>query len=249
MLSTVLDDTQEILLKSKKMAYNGLLSRKLDHSILDLFGVGYCASSFNLSKIIAQKHELDQAIASGIFHKNKQNELFCMFHQRITVPIRNHKGEIISFAGRKVKEKDESPKWVNGRSTELYQKGEMFYGLDIALERILSEKYVIICEGYFDVMAIHASGFKNVLGLCGTAFTGLRVHLLKVLGVKNVYLCLDSDDAGQEASNNAKVMLDRAEIENSIIRLDAHDASELLAKKGKNRLLTDLGSQINEFVV
>jgi DNA primase len=131
------------------------------------------------------------------------------FRNRLMFPIHDGQGRIIGFGGRTLG--DDDAKYLNGAESPLYRKSAVLYGLHHALQAMRDAGRVIVVEGYFDVLACHRVGMKNVVATCGTALTEEHAKLLKRY-VETVVLCLDSDKAGQAAAERAFPILSRADL-------------------------------------
>jgi DNA primase len=129
------------------------------------------------------------------------------FRARLMVPILNGKGQVVAFGGRALKPDDE-PKYLNSPETVLYNKSNLLFGLPQARASMLAHSRAVIMEGYFDVMAAHQAGVTQAVATCGTALTPAHVALLHRLGLKEVWLCFDSDKAGQAAALKALDVLE-----------------------------------------
>jgi DNA primase len=122
------------------------------------------------------------------------------FRDRIMFPIRNSKGQVIGFGGR-VMDKGE-PKYLNSPETPLFQKGSELYGLFEARQAIRDKGYVLVTEGYMDVVALAQFGFAQAVATLGTACT--PVHVQKLLRqTENVIFSFDGDAAGRRAARRA----------------------------------------------
>ncbi len=131
------------------------------------------------------------------------------FRNRLMFPIHDGQGRIIGFGGRTLG--DDDAKYLNGAESPLYRKSSVLYGLHHALASMRETKKVIVVEGYFDVLACHRVGMKNVVATCGTALTEEHAKMLKRY-VETVVLCLDSDKAGQAAAERAFPILSRNDV-------------------------------------
>ena len=130
---------------------------------------------------------------------------------RIVWPLHDHNGKPIGFAGRAVGTLNEKKQWapdgggkyINPSDSALYNKSGVLYGYDRAKRHILRTQQVILVEGYTDVMAMHAAGHSNTVGVCGTAFTAQHAAMLARLlneGEGEVVSGLDGDPAGRKAT-------------------------------------------------
>lgn len=125
---------------------------------------------------------------------------------RLVFPIRDEEGILVGFGARRLTETSGSPKYINSPTSELYRKNEILYGLHIARKVIREKQYAILVEGYKDVLAMHAAGFRNTVALCGTALCDGHIALLKKY-TSRVLVMLDADTAGRKASEKAVYLL------------------------------------------
>jgi DNA primase len=115
-------------------------------------------------------------------------------------PIRNTKGQVIGFGGR-VMDGGE-PKYLNSPETPLFQKGSELYGLFEARQAIREAGYVLVTEGYMDVVALAQLGFPQAVATLGTACT--PIHVQKLLRqTDQVVFSFDGDGAGRRAARRA----------------------------------------------
>jgi DNA primase catalytic core len=144
------------------------------------------------------------------------------FRDRLLFPIHNPKGEVVAFGGRAFSA-DVQPKYLNSPETPLYHKSATLYGVFQGKESIRTRKRAIVMEGYFDVLATHLAGFPEAVATCGTALTEDHLKLLLKSGVEQLYLCFDSDKAGQNAAlaGIAKIepLLERHPLKVKVIQL------------------------------
>lgn len=119
---------------------------------------------------------------------------------RLVFPVRDEEGRLVGFAGRWLSGEEEKKKYVNSRTSELYRKSELLYGLYEGREAICREGCVFLVEGYKDVLAMHAAGFKHTVGLCGTILSKEHIALLKRYAT-SVRVMLDADKAGRKGTD------------------------------------------------
>jgi len=122
------------------------------------------------------------------------------FRDRIMFPIRNPKGQVIAFGGR-ILDKGE-PKYLNSPETPLFSKGNTLYGLFEGRQAIRDKEYVLVCEGYMDVVALAQLGFQNAVATLGTACTAFHVRTL-LRQTDRIVFAFDGDAAGQRAAQRA----------------------------------------------
>ncbi|GIW21056.1 MAG: DNA primase [Candidatus Sericytochromatia bacterium] len=218
-------------------AINYLNSRNINNDIINKFKIGYAPNNWNSLYLHLKKNfSYEELKESGLFLEKSNGELYDRFRDRIIFPIKNERGETIAFGGRIIEENNQA-KYINSPETLIYTKGDNLYSLDIAKNDILKKDYVILVEGYFDVIRCHIHGFENTIASLGTALTPNQgKKILKY--TKNIVIAYDSDNAGQLAiersfsilkdlSKNDNIDLYVLEITNS------KDVDEFLNKNGK----------------
>lgn len=120
------------------------------------------------------------------------------FRRRITFPIRNRAGEVISFGGRAME--GGQPKYLNGRETPLFDKGRNLYNIDRARAEIARSGVAIVVEGYIDVASCVQAGIENIVAPLGTAMTVEHLHALWRAAPMILYMA-DGDEAGSRAAD------------------------------------------------
>ena len=192
-------------LRQSKKAIDYLKARGLTGEIAKEFGIGYAPEGWaNLEKHIPNCDTTD-LINAGLAQKNEQGKLYDRFRDRIIFPIINEKKAVIGFGGRVINPED-TPKYYNSPETPLFQKSYELYGLINARKAIREKNYVLVVEGYMDVVALAQHGVKNAVATLGTATT--QFHIKKLMRyTQEVVFCFDGDHAGKEAAwralNNA----------------------------------------------
>ena len=120
-----------------------------------------------------------------------------LFKNRIIFPITNLRNDTIGFGGRAIE--DFGPKYINSAESGVYKKNRALYFTDNFLSVVKKKKFVILVEGYFDVIAFNKLGFANVASPSGTALTVQQINLLSRY-TKDIYICFDNDTAGDMAT-------------------------------------------------
>jgi DNA primase len=174
--------------------------RAIDEPTSEGFQLGYAPEEWGLllGYLTERKGFSPEDVeAAGLAIRHETRGFYDRFRNRLMFPIRNAKGEVVSFGGRALG--DSQPKYMNGPQTPLFDKSKVLYGLDLARDAIRSQEAVVIVEGYVDVVIAHQYGFRNVVAPLGTALTADHVGLVKKLA-QTVYLALDADAAGVRAT-------------------------------------------------
>jgi DNA primase len=122
------------------------------------------------------------------------------FPQRLMFPLADARGRIVGFQARKLHENDPlKGKYVNSPEGELFHKSAILYGLHLARTAIAKQERGVVVEGNTDVIALRQAGFEPVVASMGTALTERQLKELQRL-TRRLYLCFDSDAAGEEAT-------------------------------------------------
>ena len=183
-----------------------LEKRGLTQETIKNFELGYAPDSWSfLSQKLLKESQL--ACQLGLIKKqssSSQNhsseaKYYDVYRNRIMFPIITIKDEVAGFGGRCLVKSDREGKYINSSNSLIFHKSQILYGLKMAATHIRSLDQIVVVEGYMDVITLHQNGFKNVVGVLGTALTIEHANLLKNY-TKNVILLFDSDAAGQKAS-------------------------------------------------
>jgi DNA primase len=192
-------------------------SRRLTSETSDRFGLGYAPvtpgdpfrSGVIANRLVAAGHRREDVIAAGIAHqRDGGGELVDALRDRVTIPIRDERGRVIAFGGRRMRDGEEvkEPKYLNSRETPVFSKSRVLHGLDRARPQILKEGRLVLVEGYMDVILAHQGGLDMAVAALGTSVTAEHAKLLARLAPKAV-LFLDGDPAGQRAAERAVPLL------------------------------------------
>lgn len=177
-----------------------LHSRKLTDGSVERFGLGFAPEGWDgLQKAAAGRGiGPDELLAAGLLVENERGSRYDRFRNRIMFPVRDQLGRIVGFAGR-IMDRGE-PKYLNTPETDIFHKGQLLYGLDVARQSMRTSGEAIVVEGYMDVIALHQTGFTNSVAALGTALTAEHADLLARQDVNSLYLAFDGDEAGQRAT-------------------------------------------------
>lgn len=179
-----------------------LFEREIFTDFIRRFKVGLAPSqSGMLRKILHEQEVSDEVmVAAGLLSPKAAGGYRDFFQERITFPICDPAGMVIGFSARKYKEDTFGGKYVNTSETPLFKKSRILFGLNHCRRRIAKERRAIIVEGQIDALRLIKEGFDFTVAGQGTAFGEGHVQELMNLGVSQVYLALDSDEAGLEAA-------------------------------------------------
>ena len=211
--------------------------RGMPKSILTKFGIGYAPDSWtDLVDYLRKKGYTDQELRdSGLVTVSKKNgNLFDRFRDRLMFPIIDVRGNVIGFGGRIMNDKDKSAaKYLNSPETLIFNKRKNLFALNLAKKSKLG--YLILVEGYMDAIALHQYGFDCAVASLGTALTEDGANLLSRY-TDQVVLIYDGDAAGQNATQRAIPILEKAGLQVKVLQMrDAKDPDEFLKKFGADR--------------
>lgn len=165
------------------------------------------------------------------------------FRHRLMFPIADVHGRVVAFSGRALPpvpsmepQKEPPAKYLNSPENPLYHKGEILYGLHEGRVHIRRTDEAILCEGNFDLVALHQAGFDNAVAPMGTAFTEAHARLLKRFAEK-VVLLFDADAAGLKAVREAHQVLARVALDVRVATLpQGADPDSFLREHGADAL-------------
>jgi DNA primase len=192
-------------LRGAPHAVDYLKTRGLTGEIAARFGLGYAPDSWDALRSVFPDYESATLVEAGLIIDRSEEQSggrkrYDRFRDRIMFPIRNTKGQVIGFGARVLGSGE--PKYLNSPETPLFQKGQELYGLFEARQAIREAGYVLVTEGYMDVVALAQLGFPQAVAALGTACT--TVHVQKLLRqTDHVVFSFDGDSAGRRAARRA----------------------------------------------
>jgi len=226
----------------KAIAY--LKSRGLSGEIAKEFSIGYAPEGWQNLETAFKNYQDQTLIKAGLIQKNEKERYYDRFRNRIMFPIHNAKGIVIGFGGRVINPED-TPKYYNSPETALFQKSYELYGLLAARKAIRDVGYVVVVEGYMDVVALAQHGICNSVATLGTATT--LFHIKKLTRYTDeIIFCFDGDNAGRTAAwramnNSLSAVTDKTQLKflflpnqhdpDSFVRENSNDAFRALAKE------------------
>ncbi len=209
------------------------VTRALDMATIKHFGVGYSPNDFTaLTRRMRAEGFSDDELIAGFLCKRSQKtgNLFDLYRNRVIFPIIDTAGNIVAFGGRVMDGSE--PKYLNSSDTPAFKKSRHLFALNYA--RKCCAERMILCEGYMDVIALHAAGFENAVATLGTAITSDQARIFAKY-TKKVIICYDSDKAGQNAANKAMRLLGEVGVDVRVIKLSgAKDPDEYIKKFGRD---------------
>lgn len=233
------------LIKEKNYGYEYLRRRGLDDKTIKKFGLGYAPKAWTnlMDYLIAKGYEKDTLVECGLVtYKKDGNKYYDRFINRVIFPIFDYRGNVIGFGGRVLD--DSLPKYLNSPDTLAFNKKYNLYGLNFARKNI-SNRTMILVEGYMDLISLYQYGVRNVCATLGTALTLEQGNLLKRY-VDTVIISYDSDDAGVKATLRAIDILVSCGINVKILNLkDVKDPDEFIRKYGLDEYKSSVENSIH----
>ena len=232
--------------ESGRQAYEYLKNRELSDETIKSFGLGYSSKySDSLYRYLKGKGYSDAILKeSGLFSADERYGMHDKFWNRVMFPIMDVNNRVIGFGGRVMG--DAKPKYLNSPETKIFDKSRNLYGLNIA--RKSRKNYLIVCEGYMDVISMHQAGFTNAVASLGTALTSGHASLMSRY-TKEVLLTYDSDEAGQKAALRGIPILREAGIKPRVVNLAPYkDPDEFIKAEGQEAFEKRLSEAMNYFL-
>lgn len=179
----------------------------------------------------------DRIIEAGLAKKDENNEVIDVFQNRLIIPIIDDENRVIGFSGRTLGK--EGPIYLNSRSTDVFDKSKNLFGLNIAKDA--SADYMILCEGFVDVISLNQAGFDMATSALGIEFTADQANLLKKYTSK-VLVCFDTDDVGNKGADSAISTIIESGMKGIKIDLSPFkDPMDMITKEGADAFKERLG--------
>lgn len=220
--------------------------RQLSQATIRHFGLGYAPADFTglYKHLRAAGYRDEEIIAANLGARSqKTGTVYDVFRGRVMFPIIDVSGNVVAFGGRVLD--DSQPKYLNTSDTPAFRKSRNLFALNFARKHC--EERLILCEGYMDVIALHAAGFENAVATLGTAITPEHARIFKRYSPKCV-ISYDADAAGQRAADTAFRLLEEAGVEVRLLKVyDAKDPDEFIKKFGAEAFARLLGEARSRF--
>jgi len=213
-------------------ARNYLAERGLDPSTLEKFRIGFAPADWRVLTPYLQKcgFAAGDIVAAGLAREKNAGEPYDYFRNRIMFPVWDPQGRVVGFGGRVLD--DGEPKYLNSPETVCFNKGRLLYGLHLARRAIREEGFLVLMEGYLDVVSAHRHGITNAAASLGTSLTAEQAGLIGRY-TDRVVVAYDADSAGQAAAERSFGVLRQANLSVRILALDeGKDPDEYLRARG-----------------
>lgn len=222
-----------------------LIDRGITEATIKNFGLGYANRfSDDLYKYLKGLQYEDELLKqTGLLTYDEVRGGHDKFWDRIMFPIMDAGNKVVGFGGRVMG--DGMPKYLNSPETTIFDKSRILYGLNIA--RKSRESYLLISEGYMDVLSLHQAGFTNAVAALGTAFTESHANLLKRF-TKEIILTFDSDGAGTAAALRAIPILRDAGLTVKVLNMKPYkDPDDFIKALGADEYQKRVDNAKNSF--
>ena len=220
-------------------------NRELSDETMKKFALGYAnVKSDDLVLYLKSKGYTDNEIVdSGVASFHEKYGLHDKFWNRVMFPIQDINNKVIGFGGRVIGEGE--PKYLNSPETIVFDKSRNLYGMNFA--RTSRKGYLILCEGYMDVIAMHQAGFTEAVASLGTAFTGGQAAILRRYA-DQIILAYDSDGAGVTAALRAIGILKEVGLTGKVLNLEPYkDPDEFIKNLGREAFEERIRKAENSF--
>ena len=220
--------------------------RKLSVSTIKHFGLGFAPNSFDkFTRYMMSKGYTRDELVTGYLARQRENGggVYDAFRNRVMFPVIDVAGNVIAFGGRVMD--DSKPKYLNSSDTPVFKKSRNLFALNFA--RLASQESIVLCEGYMDVIALHAAGITNAVATLGTAITSEQARLLSRY-TKKVIISYDADEAGQKAAKRAIELLEEVGLDVSVLVIPgAKDPDEYIKAYGVEKFRELIGASKSRF--
>lgn len=228
-----------------KVGLSYFRERGLSEKDIVHFGLGYADKTSNdLYRYLKSLGYADEILKETGLFSFLEKGTYDKFFNRVMFPILDINGRVIGFGGRVMGEG--KPKYLNSPETRIFEKSRNLYGMNFA--RTARASYMLICEGYMDVIALQKSGFTNAVAALGTAFSEQHAMLLKRY-IKEAVLTFDSDEAGRKAALRAIPLLKKAGIAVKVLDMSPYkDPDEFIKNLGTDEYQKRIDGATDAFI-
>lgn len=226
-----------LLSPAGKEGLDYLTNRQLSEKTIKTYGLGFAPQGWDhlINHLRSKGFTMDEMIAAAVVARSDRNgrvRFYDQFRNRVMFPIIDLRGNVIAFGGRVMD--DSRPKYLNSADTPVFKKSRNLFSLNLAKTQV-SNRTLILAEGYMDVISIYQAGFHNVVATLGTALTEEQARLIAQYA-EQVIISYDSDAAGQRASERAITLLSQAGVATRVLAMEgAKDPDEYIKKFGATR--------------
>ncbi|KAA0450839.1 MAG: DNA primase [Candidatus Thioglobus sp.] len=184
---------------AKQKAVNYAKQRDISGEIAQRFSLGFATPGNKdlLTHFEGTKQDINDLKALSLVKTGEYGD-YDFFRDRLMFPIHNSKGAVIAFGGRAFDDNAKA-KYLNSQESPIFFKSKELYGLYQARKYSRTMDYILVVEGYMDVVALHQAGITKVVAALGTATTTAHLQILSRT-TNSIVFCFDGDDAGRQAA-------------------------------------------------
>lgn len=217
-----------------------LKARGITENLIMEHNLGYSPQNGEnlFNKLIKLGFSQEDILDAGIFTKS-HGTIQDRFSNRLIIPLIDQNKKTIGFAGRSLDESTNTAKYINSPESQIFHKSSFLFGLNIASAHIHKSNFLIVVEGYFDLISLNSINFFNVVATCGTALTQSHIRHLKRLS-KDIILCFDGDSAGKSAVYKAAKVLLPSGLNIYVITLPKGEDPDSFARNNGHNAFTEL---------
>jgi DNA primase len=222
-----------------------LAERGLEQAVLEEFQIGFApAAGDRLIQQAAKAGFSAQDLVAAGLARRRGGRVEDAFRGRIIFPLADYRGKVLGFAGRAMREGDR-PKYLNTSENQFFSKRDMLYGPDKARSAGMKSGRYVVVEGYTDVLALRQAGITDAVAIMGTSLTDNQLkELAKVQG--SIYLALDADNAGKNATSRASKMAAERNADLRIIVMPSgRDPADIVTQDGADAFGALVESALN----
>lgn len=219
---------------SAKRFTDYLEKRQIPTAMVKQFGLGASLDFTDMIDYLKSKgYSYEQIHAAGIA-ESKDGRQYDVFGNRLIFPIIDNMNHVVAFGGRTLEKDTHFAKYRNSAQTDIFDKSKIIYGVNMLKKRkaVGNIDYIIMTEGYMDVIALHKAGFTTAVASMGTALTSKQARQLKIYS-DNVFISYDGDTAGQKATLRGLDILRECGLTVKVVRLpDGLDPDDVIKHGG-----------------
>lgn len=236
LLNKINDFYKKRLYQKPPVLLEYLKKRQLNKNVIDEFQLGYAPPDWQNLQNIFPKNKKLLLEAGMIIPKEQNDQFFDRFRNRLMFPLHNRQGKLIGFAGR-VLDDQQKPKYMNSPESTLFHKQKELYGLYQVLSHQAQPEFIVVVEGYMDVISLFQFGLPQVVATMGTATSHYHLQILHKY-TDNIVFCFDGDTAGRQAAwralENAIPLYNQTANIRFLFLPEGHDPDSFIREHGVN---------------
>lgn len=223
-----------------------LRERQITDRMITRFGLGASLDFTEMLDYLKSLGYTYELIHAAGLAEEKDGRQYDVFGKRLIFPIIDNMGQVVAFGGRTLEKDVHFAKYRNSTQTDIFDKSKTIYAVNLLKKRKAAKPidYVIMAEGYMDVIALHKAGFDTAVASMGTALTVKQARQLKLYS-DLVYISYDGDTAGQKATMRGLDILKETGLTVKVVRLpDGLDPDDVIKRGGAEAYSRLLGEAI-----